>query len=169
VDFELQKDSAIPLYIQLNEQVRLHIHRGRLRPNDPMPTVRNLAVQLGINANTVAKVFMHSCGAIYDIIPDLIEVGVDVLNPVQISARNMAPEKLKDEFGKEIAFWGGGIDIQKFPWLSEDEIKEEVKRVLDIWMPGGGYVFAATHNILPETKGEQTYTAYITAVENRDY
>lgn len=122
-----------------------------------------------IHSKTDAKVFLHSCGSVYDIIPDLIEVGVDVLNPVQISAKKMAAKALKDEFGNDIAFWGGGIDIQKLPWLSKQEIKDEIKRVLDIWMPGGGYVFAATHNILPETKGEQTYTAYMTAVENRNY
>jgi len=122
-----------------------------------------------IHSKTDAKVFLHSCGSVYEIIPDLIEVGVDVLNPVQTSAKNMQPEKLKKEFGNEISFWGGGIDIQKLPWLTTEEIKDEIKKALDIWMPGGGYVFAATHNILPETEGEQTYTAYMTAVENRAY
>ena len=122
-----------------------------------------------IHSKTDAKVFLHSCGSVYDVIPDLIEIGVDVLNPVQTSAKNMQPEKLKKEFGKEISFWGGGIDIQKLPWQKPDEIEDSVKRAMEILMPGGGFVFAATHNILPETAGEQTYTAYMTAVKNRVY
>jgi uroporphyrinogen decarboxylase len=122
-----------------------------------------------IHSKTEAKVFLHSCGSVYDIIPDLIEVGVDVLNPVQISARNMSASTLKNEFGNEISFWGGGIDIQKLPWQTKNEIEDSVKRALEIFMPGGGFVFAATHNILPETKGEQTHTAYMTAVDNRAY
>ncbi len=122
-----------------------------------------------IHSKTDAKVFLHSCGSVYDVIPDLIEVGVDVLNPVQTSAANMQPEKLKNEFGNEISFWGGGIDIQQLPWQKPDEIEDAVKRAIEILMPGGGFVFAATHNILPETAGEQTYTAYMTAVKNRIY
>jgi uroporphyrinogen decarboxylase len=122
-----------------------------------------------IHSKTNAKIWLHSCGSVHDIIPDLIEVGVDILNPVQSSAKNMGAELLKREFGKDIVFWGGGVDIQKLPWQSISEVEESIKRVLDIMMPGGGYVFAATHNILPETPGDKTYTAYMTAVNNRSY
>jgi len=77
--------------------------------------------------------------------------------------------RLKQEFGKEIAFWGGGIDIQTLPFKTLAEVEEEVKRTFEIMAPGGGYVFAATHNILPETLGEKTYTAYSSAVKYRNY
>ena len=101
-----------------------------------------------IHSKTNAKVFMHSCGAIFDIIPDLIEVGVDILNPIQKGAANMGLEKLKKKFGNDICFWGGGIDVQlTLPEATETEIEEEVKRSIDIMGQDGGYVFAATHNI----------------------
>ena len=120
-----------------------------------------------VHSKTNAKIWLHSCGSVYEIIPDLIEVGIDILNPVQVSARNMQLEKLKGEFGRDIVFWGGGIDIQKLPSMSLQEIEDNVKRAIDIMAPGGGYVFAATHNILPDTAGEKTYTAYMTAMKNR--
>jgi uroporphyrinogen decarboxylase len=122
-----------------------------------------------IHSKTKAKIFLHSCGSVYSIIPDLIEIGLDVLNPVQVGAKNMGLQLLKKDFGKDLSFWGGGIDIQKLPFMSLNEIERSVKEALDIMAPGGGYVFAATHNILPETDGERIYTAYNTAVKNRSY
>lgn len=122
-----------------------------------------------IRSKTNAKIWLHSCGSIVPIIPDLIEIGIDIINPVQTNARDMGLAGLKKEFGKDITFWGGGIDVQNIPFLSIDEIRERVKRNIEIMSPGGGYVFSATHNILPETDGEKTYTAYITAVQQRDY
>ena len=122
-----------------------------------------------IRSKTKAKIWMHSCGSVYDIIPDLIEVGVEVLNPVQCSASNMDLRKLKKEFGKDMAFWGGGFNVQKIPFMTQEEIKKSIEEVLQIMAPGGGYIFAGTHNILPETKGESIFNAYITAKENRDY
>jgi len=100
-----------------------------------------------IKERTNAKIFMHSCGSIYRLIPDLIEVGVDILNPVQVSARNMDSKKLKKEFGKDLVFWGG-IDTQHIlPLGSVDEVKDEVKRRIDDFAPDGGYVFNTVHNI----------------------
>ena len=120
-----------------------------------------------IHEKTCAKLWLHTCGSVYDIIPDLIEVGVDVLNPVQSSAKNMELWHLKGDFGKEISFWGGGVEIQSLPSMSIGEIRKTVTASLETMAPGGGYVFAASHNILPDTKGEQIYTAFMTAVENR--
>jgi uroporphyrinogen decarboxylase len=120
-----------------------------------------------IRSKTDAKIWLHSCGSVYDIIPDLIEIGIDALNPVQVSAYNMDLKRLKREFGKDIAFWGGGFDVQKIPFLELDEIKEEVKKVFEIMKPGGGYVFSGSHNILPETEGETTYNIYMTAKKYR--
>ena len=93
-------------------------------------------------------IFYHSCGSIYEIIPDLIEVGVDALNPVQVSAANMDTKKLKKEFGKDLTFWGGGVDTQRvLPYGTPKEVKEEVKRRVYDLAPGGGFVFTAVHNI----------------------
>jgi uroporphyrinogen decarboxylase len=123
-----------------------------------------------IKSKTKAKVWMHSCGAIETVLPDLIEVGVDIINPVQKSTEGMELSQLKKDFGQDITFWGGGIDVQTFfTNATIDEIEDHVKAALDIMAPGGGYVFAATHNILPEIDGEKTYTAYMTAKENRNY
>ena len=101
-----------------------------------------------IHSKTRAKVFYHSCGAVYDLIPDFIEEGVDILNPIQRSAAGMDIARLKREFGKDLCFWGGGIDIQRqLPILSPTQIADEVKRTIDVMAPGGGFVFVPTHNI----------------------
>jgi len=93
-------------------------------------------------------IYYHSDGAIYEIIPDLIEIGIDVLNPVQVSADNMDIRKLKKEFGNDITFWGASVESQKIlPYGSIQEVKEEVKKSIDVLAPGGGYVFAPIHNI----------------------
>jgi uroporphyrinogen decarboxylase len=122
-----------------------------------------------IHSKTNAKVWLHSCGSVHAIIPDLIEVGVNILNPVQCGAKNMELRRLKKDFGNDIVFWGGGINVQVIPFMSVAEVEDHVKEALDIMAPGGGFVFAATHNILPETEGETTYTAYMTAKNYRDY
>ena len=95
-------------------------------------------------------VFLHSCGAISDILADLIEVGVEIINPVQTSARGMDPARLKKEFGKDVVFWGGGCDTQKvLPLGTPEEIDSHVKERIDIFAPGGGFVFTQVHNIMP--------------------
>lgn len=94
------------------------------------------------------KIFFHSCGAILPLIHDLIEIGVDIINPVQFSAAGMNILELKKKFGKDIVFWGGVIDTQKtLPYGSPDQIKDEVKRNIDILAPGGGFVINTVHNI----------------------
>lgn len=101
-----------------------------------------------IKKNTDAKIYFHSCGSVYNFIPDLIEAGIDILNPIQYSAKNMEQEKIKKEFGKDLVLWGGGLDTQRIlPHGSKQEIADEVKRNIDIFAPGGGYVFAQVHNI----------------------
>jgi len=95
-----------------------------------------------------AKLFFHSCGAIRELIPDLIEIGVDILNPVQVSAAGMDTGRLKAEFGSDITFWGGGVDTQKvLPYGTPGEVREEVRRRVGDLAPGGGFVFATVHNI----------------------
>ena len=94
------------------------------------------------------KIFLHSCGAVFDLIGDLIESGVDILNPVQTGAVGMDPVKLKATFGRDIVFWGGGVDTQHvLPRGSASEVRDNVVRAIDALAPGGGYVFSAIHNI----------------------
>jgi len=101
-----------------------------------------------IHDNTEWKTFIHTCGSVYELIPDLIDAGFEVLNPVQISAKDMDPVRLKKEFGKEIVFWGGGVDTQKtLPLKKPSQVKEEVKRLIDVFSPGGGFVFNTVHNV----------------------
>jgi uroporphyrinogen decarboxylase len=95
-------------------------------------------------------VFLHSCGSVVDILPDLIEAGVEILNPVQTSARGMDPAFLKREFGRDLTFWGGGCDTQRvLPQGRPDEVAAHVRERLKIFAPGGGFVFCQVHNILP--------------------
>ena len=119
-----------------------------------------------IKKKTDAKIFFHGCGAVHDLIPDLIDVGFDILNPVQVSARGMDTRQLKQEFGKDIVFWGGGVDTQHvLPFGTVDEVRAEVKRRIDDLAPGGGFVFAAVHNVQAFVPPENIVTAFDTALE----
>ena len=91
---------------------------------------------------------MHSCGSVHELIPDFIEAGLDILNPVQVSAKNMDPIDLKKSFRKYITFWGGRIDTQKtLTFGPPKEVREEVKKLVEIFSKNGGYVFSPVHNI----------------------
>ena len=104
-----------------------------------------------VHKHTRMKTFLHSCGSIRALMPDLIEAGFDIINPVQTTCRGMEPEGLKADFGKDLCFWGGGCDTKSvLPTGTPLEVKDHVKRRLDIFMPGGGFVFNTVHNILPE-------------------
>jgi uroporphyrinogen decarboxylase len=102
-----------------------------------------------VHANTEWKTFLHSCGSIYHYIPEWIDAGIDILNPVQVSAANMEPERLQADFGGKIVFWGGGCDTQKvLPLGTADEVREHVLRNMEIFGSGdGGFVFTQVHNI----------------------
>jgi uroporphyrinogen decarboxylase len=94
-----------------------------------------------------AKLFFHSCGNVRPLIPDFIEIGVDVLNPVHVRATGMEPIALKHDFGKDIVFWGGGVDTQGvLPSGTPQQVKDDVRRNLDAFA-GRGYVFNTVHNI----------------------
>jgi uroporphyrinogen decarboxylase len=98
-----------------------------------------------------AHIFLHSCGAIYELMPELIEAGVEIFNPVQTSARNMDPARLKREFGSQVSFWGGGCDTQKVLCFgTPEQVREDVRRRLEIFMPGGGYVWCQIHNVMAD-------------------
>lgn len=101
-----------------------------------------------IHRHTSWKSFIHTCGGVYELLPDLQEAGFDILNPVQISAAGMDPEKLKENFGHRFTFWGGGVNTQKtLPFGTPEEVREEVRKLMSIFRVNGGFVCAPVHNI----------------------
>jgi uroporphyrinogen decarboxylase len=101
-----------------------------------------------VKQTTSAKVLLHSCGTIIDLLPDMIDTGLDAVNPVQTNCKNMEPERLKSVFGGQITFWGGGVDTQHIlPNGTPEEVRADVLKNLNILAPGGGYVFQQIHNI----------------------
>jgi len=117
-------------------------------------------------AQSPVHIFYHSCGAVKPLIPLLIEEGVDVLNPVQVSARDMDTQTLKREFGRDITFWGGGVDTQQvLPTGSPHEVREEVRRRIGDLAPGGGFVFAAVHNVQSDVPPENFMAMWETLQE----
>ena len=98
-----------------------------------------------------ARIMFHSCGNVRPLIPDFIEMGIDIINPVHINAEGMEPYQLKKDFGNDIVFWGGGVDTQKIlPSGSASDVADDIKRNIDALAPGGGFVFATVHNIQAE-------------------
>jgi uroporphyrinogen decarboxylase len=105
--------------------------------------------------------FLHSCGSIYKLLPDLIEAGYDIINPVQINSRDMEPERLKREFGSDITFWGGGADTRSvLNRRTPPEVKDHVRSLIETLAPGGGFVFNTVHNILPDVPPENIVAMY---------
>jgi uroporphyrinogen decarboxylase len=118
-----------------------------------------------VKTNSDLYLFLHSCGSIYRLIPDLIELGVDILNPVQISAAEMDPARLKREFGRDIVFWGGGIDTQQvLPHATTEQVRQHVQHLLGIFAPGGGYVFCQVHNIQADVPPENIVAMFEAAL-----
>jgi uroporphyrinogen decarboxylase len=116
------------------------------------------------------KTFMHSCGAIRDILPDLIDAGMDILNPVQFTAAGMDLRQLKRDFGDVLTFWGGGVDTQStLNHGSPGQVADEVKRIIDILAPGGGFVFAPVHNIQDDVPPENFWAMWDTLQEYGKY
>lgn len=115
--------------------------------------------------NSKAHTFLHSCGSIYQLMPDLIDAGFEVFNPVQTQCMDMAPEKIKSEFGKEITIWGGGIETAGTLNIGkEEDVRKEVLNRLEILSKGGGFVFNTVHNILPDVP-PQNIVAMFNAVK----
>jgi uroporphyrinogen decarboxylase len=119
-----------------------------------------------VKTHSDLRLFLHSCGSVYRLIPDLIEIGVDILNPVQISAAEMNPAQLKREFGQDIVFWGGGANTQHvLPSATPEEVREHVRGLLEILAPGGGYVFCQVHNIQANVPPENVVALFDAALE----
>jgi uroporphyrinogen decarboxylase len=119
-----------------------------------------------IRSRTDARIWYHTCGSCVDFIPDIIDNGAHILNPVQVSARSMDPAMLKARFGRQIAFWGGGVDAQHvLPQGTPEEVAANVRQNVTALMPGGGYVFNNCHNIQGEVPPENILAMFDTAYE----
>jgi uroporphyrinogen decarboxylase len=104
-----------------------------------------------VHRHSKMHTFLHSCGSIHALLPDLIEAGFEIVNPVQTSCRNMEAERLKQDFGKDITFWGGGADTRATLNIGTPEaVRKDVLDRLKVFAPGGGFVFNTIHNILPD-------------------
>ena len=123
-----------------------------------------------IHRNTPWKTFIHTCGSILPLIPDIIDAGFDILNPVQISAAKMDPTTLKERFGDQITFWGGGVDTQRvLPFGTTDEVRAQVRENIRIFGKGGGFVFNPVHNVQASVPIENVLAMYETVLSEGKY
>jgi uroporphyrinogen decarboxylase len=123
-----------------------------------------------VKKNSNLFTFLHSCGSIYSILPDIVDAGVDIINPVQISAKDMEPKKLKEEFGDELTFWGGGVDTQRVLGSgSPSDVEKNVRENIEAFAPGGGFVFASVHNIQANVPPENIVAAFQAARKYGSY
>ena len=114
------------------------------------------------------KTFIHTCGAVSDLIPDLVEAGFDVLNPVQCSAAKMDARTLKREFGRDVVFWGGGANTQRtMAFGTPEEVYREVRQRIEIFGDGGGFVFNTVHNVQATTPTENMLAMFRALRESR--
>ena len=119
-----------------------------------------------VRKNSSMKTFLHSCGSIYALIPDLIDVGYDIINPVQTSARDMEPERLKREFGKDLTFWGAGIENRTV--LKDgrpEDVRAQTLERLALLSRGGGFVFNTVHNIMPDVPARNVLAMFDAVAE----
>lgn len=123
-----------------------------------------------IHETSDIKIFMHSCGAVAEALPLIIDAGIDVLNPVQISATGMDPETLKAKYGMQIAFWGGGCDTQNILWSkSSSDVIKHTKEMIDAFKSNSGYIFNQVHNIMGNVPPENIVAMLDCAYENCFY
>jgi uroporphyrinogen decarboxylase len=142
------------LGMQSGPQVSPRMYREFFKPREKIMWDR--ARQLA-----KVKIKLHCCGGVRELLPDLIDAGLDAINPVQITCRGMEPAGLKADFGGRLTFWGGGCDTRDV--LSKGtpaQVREHVKRLRDVWRPGGGYVFQQVHNILANVPPENIVTMF---------
>ena len=123
-----------------------------------------------IHKNTRWKCFIHSCGSVRALLPDFVDAGFDIINPVQCSAAGMAADELKQEFGSRVTFWGGGVDTQRtLPFGTPAEVRQEVSARIKIFGAGGGYVFNTTHNVQSRIPIENVQALYETVRNSGRY
>jgi uroporphyrinogen decarboxylase len=123
-----------------------------------------------IKSLTKAKIWYHTCGSVMSLIPDLIDNGIDILNPVQISAANMDPRELKRRYGDDLTFWGGGIDTQHvLSFATPAQVRDHVRANVEALKPDGGYVFNSVHNIQAGVPAENIVAMFDAAREFGTY
>ena len=121
-----------------------------------------------IKSHSSMHTFLHSCGSIYKLIPDLIDAGFEILNPAQTNARDMEPERIKAEFGADVTFWGAGADTRAILNRGTPaQVKDHVRANIEILSPGGGFVFNTIHNILPDVPPENIVAMFEAVDEYR--
>jgi uroporphyrinogen decarboxylase len=125
------------------------------------PRLRRIAELIHSRSN--AKVYIHTDGSVYSFLPDLINAGIEVINPVQIECRDMAAEKLKREFGRDLTFWGAGCNTRTLELGSPDDVRAQAQHAIRELGPGGGYIFAAIHNIQPNVPPQNIVALFNTA------
>jgi uroporphyrinogen decarboxylase len=119
-----------------------------------------------VHRHSQMHTFLHSCGSIHEFLPDLIEAGLEIINPVQTTCYRMEPAALKKDFGRDITFWGGGCDTRSvLNRGTPRQVREHVKERLEIFAPGGGFVFNTVHNILPDVPAENIVAMYAALAE----
>lgn len=151
------------LGMQSGPQISLDLYQAYIKP-------AHKKIYQYVKNNSDLFLFLHSCGSINDFIPDLVDTGVDILNPVQFSAANMDSKNLKEKFGDKITFWGGGVDTQKIlPFGSQEEVANQIEQQMNIFSPGGGFVFAAVHNVQANVPTENIIKLFETAIKYRNY
>lgn len=149
---------------QVNTQISVNMYREMIKP------YHKVQYQWVRKNYPKVKVFLHCCGAISTLIPDLIDAGVEVLNPVQLSAKDMDPVMLKEKYGKDLTFWGAGCNTQTTASFgSVEDVKAEVEKYMKIFAPGGGFIFTQIHNLQVNVPPENMVAIYETARKFRDY
>jgi hypothetical protein len=169
---EIALENLGKIYSKVGDRVTAAFITGtdfgtQLKPIMSVPSFRKLykpyhkAVNDWIHENTSWKTFIHSCGSVEAFIPDFIDSGFDILNPVQTSATNMDSQELKDKYGDKVTFWGGGVDTQHtLPFGTPDQVYKQVKERVRIFGKNGGYVFNTIHNVQPKIPIENVVAMY---------
>jgi len=157
-------DEADDLGMQTSLLISPELYRRKIKPRHRiiMDRIRKLAPNV--------KIFFHTCGAVRPLIGDLIECGIDALNPVQFSCPGMDVKELKKEFGRDLVFWGGGANTQTtLPRGTPQQVRDEVKQQIEVLAPGGGFVFAAVHNLQSDIPAENLEAFLEAFHENNRY
>ena len=144
--------------------IRPDDYRRRIKPRERrlFEAIRALAPR--------AKILYHCCGAVREIVPDFIEVGVDILNPVQFTAEGMDAQGLKRDFGDDLVLWGGGVDTQEvLPHGTPEQVRDQTRRQIEALAPGGGFVFTTVHNVQADVPPENFRAMWETLQEHGGY
>ena len=142
-------------------------HSPLMRPELYRERIKPYHRRMGAAVKRFGKpIIFHSCGSVFSLIPDLIDVGIDALNPIQVSAAGMDTKRLKQEYGRDLTFWGGVDTHRVLPCGTPAEVREEVRRRIGDLGEGGGYVLAAVHNVQPEVPPENLVAMFEAALQS---